>query len=303
MLIESDARRHIAIAIELEQEMSSLEGREKLQGKVVITLPQYHQLREKLVSKLAHINSVANTEGKGRNDFTEDILSEAENVSRRISQTCSKAARRLSEDIKKAFLAMRILLRKYAENIDSVDPQLRNNPELVERLVDFEKSWEKGKEFLLSPTGCKQLIHLSRVVEIIGEKHKEAKEKIDSMDSEAFLLIPCLVMLDSFDGNDQGICAKYFPPILAEGTAECTEYMKAKKGYEKLKAKVKDGDWLYNVFEQTILEKQIEKGELEKHGINIGDVKKIIHEIKILAMGMQRHSPVNWNTFIETALV
>lgn len=44
---------------------------------------------------------------------------------------------------------MRILLRKYNENIEVVDPQLKNNSELVDLLNAFEQSWFLGAEHLV----------------------------------------------------------------------------------------------------------------------------------------------------------
>jgi hypothetical protein len=69
---------------------------------------------------------------------------------RRISSTHSKAVRALAEKVKKTFDSIRLLFRKYDSNIEVVDPQLKNNPELVEALVSFESAWEKGKTFFLS---------------------------------------------------------------------------------------------------------------------------------------------------------
>lgn len=43
-----------------------------------------------------------------------------------------------------------MLIRKYSENVEVVDPQLKNNSELVEVLSDFEKTWSLGKENLLN---------------------------------------------------------------------------------------------------------------------------------------------------------
>jgi hypothetical protein len=45
-------------------------------------------------------------------------------------------------------------MRKYDENIEVVDPQLKNNPELVEVLSELEKSWTLGMEHLLNTTKC-----------------------------------------------------------------------------------------------------------------------------------------------------
>jgi hypothetical protein len=40
-------------------------------------------------------------------------------------------------------------MRKYNENIEVVDPQLKNNQELVEVLNDLERAWTLGKEYFL----------------------------------------------------------------------------------------------------------------------------------------------------------
>jgi hypothetical protein len=49
---------------------------------------------------------------------------------------------------------MRLLIRKYNENIEVVDPQLKNNQDLLDVLNDFEKSWGMGKEHLLDQAKC-----------------------------------------------------------------------------------------------------------------------------------------------------
>lgn len=302
MLIESDARRHITSAIEFEKEITSFEERERLKGKVVLNCGEYNKLRRKLVAKCCHINAVANIEGKGREDLGVEILTEAENVTRKVSENRSRAVRKLAEDIKKTFFNLRLLLRKYDKNIDSVDPQLKNNPELVELLVPFEKSWEKGKEFFGNSKTSGQLIHLSQLIEGVSEKHKEAQEKIDSIDTEIFFIIPCLVVLNSFNEGDEGICADYYPILNTPGTPEREQYQETKQKYKALHKKCKDGYKLYNIFEQTILEKPLANDGLGGCGINKEELDDVVHRIKIIAMGMQRYNPTNWNTLIETAM-
>jgi hypothetical protein len=92
---------------------------------------------------------VANPEGMGRDDLSNDILLAAEGIYRRISLTQSKAVRKLAERIKKSFLDFKLLLRKYEQNIEVVDPQLKNNAELVEILVEFENAWSQGLTYFL----------------------------------------------------------------------------------------------------------------------------------------------------------
>jgi iron uptake system EfeUOB component EfeO/EfeM len=74
------------------------------------------------VQILGKINSVANPEGMGRDDLSNDILLAAEGIYRRISPAQSKAVRNLVERIKKTFNDLKMLLRKYEQNIEVVDP-------------------------------------------------------------------------------------------------------------------------------------------------------------------------------------
>jgi len=83
MLIEADARRFISEAIDMERELILMEVREKARGKMVIENEEYRSIRKKLVLLVNQINTVANTEGKGRDDLDESILSSAESVCRK----------------------------------------------------------------------------------------------------------------------------------------------------------------------------------------------------------------------------
>ena len=70
------------------------------------------------------------------------------------------------------FADFRTLLRKYEQNIEVVDPQLKNNSELVEVLVEFENAWSQGLTYFLDTTRLQQLLHFSQVVEAAADKHK-----------------------------------------------------------------------------------------------------------------------------------
>ena len=97
----------------------------------------------------------------GRDDLNNEILLAAEGIYRRISPAQSKAVRNLAEKIKKAFTDFRQLLRKYEQNIEVVDPQLKNNVELVDILVEFENSWSQGLTYFLDSKKLSQLLHFS----------------------------------------------------------------------------------------------------------------------------------------------
>lgn len=63
-------------------------------------------------------------------------------------------------------------MKKYSENIEMVDPQLKNNADLAEILADYESLWEKGMNYLVVPKKCQQLIYFSHIIETTSEKYK-----------------------------------------------------------------------------------------------------------------------------------
>lgn len=69
----------------------------------MVDCPDYNKNWGELISKINKINSVANPEGKGRDDLEAEILFQAEGICRRISSSQSKAVRKLAEAIKKSF--------------------------------------------------------------------------------------------------------------------------------------------------------------------------------------------------------
>ena len=74
MLIEQDARRYIQEAIDVEREITSAEVRERAKGKIMLESGDHAKNRRRFVEILNKINSVANPEGKGRDDLEVEIL-------------------------------------------------------------------------------------------------------------------------------------------------------------------------------------------------------------------------------------
>ena len=85
MLIEQDARRYIQEAIDVEREITSAEVRERAKGKIMVECTDHNKNRKKFVEILNKINSVANPDGKGRDDLEAEILLQSEGICRRIS--------------------------------------------------------------------------------------------------------------------------------------------------------------------------------------------------------------------------
>lgn len=171
MGIEVKARNLIAKAIDAEKVLTSVEIQEKMKGKILINCEEFLNARSKLCEIISQINNIANYASKARDDLDHSILCETEGILRRITREQSKAVRVLAESIRSSFTGLRQLLRKYDKNIEMVDPQLRNNSDLVEVLMEYEKSWEKGANYFCDVEKKRYLLHFSGAIESMSEKY------------------------------------------------------------------------------------------------------------------------------------
>ena len=92
------------------------------------------------------MNAVANTNGKGRDDFALDVLTKSEDIvlkasNRKKSGKLSKALITVASRVCQTYEQTRQLLKKFGQNIEALDPQLKNNAELVSTLEKLEESW------------------------------------------------------------------------------------------------------------------------------------------------------------------
>jgi hypothetical protein len=287
MLIETDAKRFIYKAIELEQQVRSYESTEKYNGGVVMRCPAYYKARKQLVEVINQINSVANSEGIGRDDLTVDILSTAEEMQWKIPGKNSKAITTLALQIKGTFKSLCKVINKYSECVDAVDPQLRNNVDLVQALVAYETSWSKGKSFLLNRSTLNSLISFSKLIEELIDKHENIKEKIDSMDADIFIMLPSIGVLKMLENND-----KSFNNFFNSDTQFTELLVNLKKRYaSEREARHKE---LYRLIEGVLLE--MDEVSTSK------EVVGLVNDIKKLAIMLQRSKPTDWNLFMETAI-
>ena len=142
MVIEADSRRYVRDAIDAEKELTILESSNYDRHKSPIKDKQakLRQAKIKLIQCISKINSIANINGKGRDDLNYEILEIADkrrlelmhlNINIKLIDKKS-SFHRLYDNLKSTLANLRILLTKYSENIEVVDPQLKNNSELVE---------------------------------------------------------------------------------------------------------------------------------------------------------------------------
>jgi hypothetical protein len=94
---------------------------------------------------------------------------------------------------------------RYSENIDALDPQLKNNNELVEIIEIYESSWTLGMEQLQDPAKREQLIRFCVNIQALGTKYPTFKEQVDCSEAEIFLSIPSLMVLKSLSNDSDGL--------------------------------------------------------------------------------------------------
>ena len=70
MVIETDARRFIFEAMKIEEQMQEMEREIECRGRDVYTDESYNLKRQELVTVMAQVNTICNTNGKGREDLT-----------------------------------------------------------------------------------------------------------------------------------------------------------------------------------------------------------------------------------------
>ena len=305
--IEKISRRFIYEGIKLEKELSFYENRANIKGKNLINNcendKEYNDLREKFIKTINYLNKIANINGKGRDDFDINILFQSEKVLRTVTEVQSISLRKLANNVKITLNDLRFLFRKYNLNIEGVDPQLLNNPELVSKLYNFEQIWEKGKIYLCNKRKYNQLMIFNKIIELINAKYKGKNigALIEESDPKIIIIIPAVLILRSIDNHNYDIIKDYIYNFKKDNI-----FISVKETIRKVYKKIKDPYYAYNLFEKLLLfneekeEDEIVK-EMEKY-INLDEIKVFIKNIKTLSINMQRDRPSEWNEFFQLAM-
>eukprot|EP00931_Biecheleriopsis_adriatica_P115024 TRINITY_DN90876_c0_g1_i1.p1 TRINITY_DN90876_c0_g1~~TRINITY_DN90876_c0_g1_i1.p1 ORF type:complete len:581 (-),score=138.36 TRINITY_DN90876_c0_g1_i1:122-1864(-) len=160
---------------------------------------QRGKLARLLAMHVAHLNSCANVQVRGRQRMSFDVLEAAAHfflgstISKRMSSTAAAACRRLACHVLHAFVE----LRNYLSNLDAdfVDPQLSNNEKLVQRLTALEEPWEIGARFLLVPDLASALCEVAALIANAQCFSPKLRSMLQDQDAELFLVLPRLVLL------------------------------------------------------------------------------------------------------------
>ena len=132
------------------------------------------------------------------------ILKAAEAIPERLLIGQAQSIQVLADKIRQSFKCFRLLLQRYGQNLDALDPQLRNNAELLELCEVYESSWVQGRDQLLDEQKREELICFCLSIEHMSHKYPEFKEQVESCDAEIFLSIPSILILQSLQHCDSG---------------------------------------------------------------------------------------------------
>ncbi len=198
---------------------------------------------------------------------------------------------------------LRYLFRKYNLNIEGVDPQLLNNPELVNKLYNFEQIWEKGKIYLCNKNKYDQLMIFNKIIELVSEKYKGKNigSLIEESDPKIIIIIPAVLILRSIDSHNYGIINNFISNVQKDKT-----FISVKNTIRSVYKKIKDSYYAYNLFEKLLLFNE-EKEEVDiikemENYISIEEIKLFIKNIKTLSINIQRDKPSEWNEFFQLAM-
>ena len=198
---------------------------------------------------------------------------------------------------------LRYLLRKYNLNIEGVDPQLLNNPELVNKLYNFEQIWEKEKIYLCNKNKYNQLMIFNKIIELVSEKYKgkNISSLIEESDPKIIIIIPVILILRSIDSHNYGIINNFISNVQKDKT-----FISVKNTIISVYKKIKDSYYAYNLFEKLLLFNE-EKEEIDiikemENYISFEKIKLFIKNIKTLSINIQRDKPSEWNEFFQLAM-
>jgi hypothetical protein len=172
------------------------------QNKRRASTQKHRALQQKFVKCLAQLNSVANTQGKGRDDFDAEVLEQATTVLRSYcapaahdQNFATETARALATEVCESYKAMRKYLREVSKCLECVDPHLCKNAGLVARLVDVEESWELGALYVQRKMTLDTLCDWVSQIKVAQGLSSSFATMCENCDVEMFLVMPRMIWL------------------------------------------------------------------------------------------------------------
>lgn len=275
----------------LEQEMRDETQRRFLQ--------EHREARHKMVNHLSQLSAAVNACGTRRGEFNFEVLEAALQTVADAEHTETRSASRiLAEGVLEAFSSVRRFMQEVYFCLDTVDPQLCNNPGLVNVLDNLRKSWESGSRFLLDVRVRNAVDSLVDHLHVVRVSSPAFASMCESCDPELFLVLPRLLMLTFLASPEKHLelmrllMPQRFSVIGASAKADCA-MEKLRKSFNRTQRILEQsGDaW------ETLVGVSVAEDKLGCSQVAGSQLKEFVLELEKWSMELQRHCPEDWNEF------
>ena len=303
--MEKKAKSLFYDIINIESEMTNYENK-YIKGKnnyKIISLndKEYNKIREKFMKAINKLYLFVNGDVDEWNYLEIDVLDQADKILCTVTEIQSLVLRNLSKEVIDIVNTFRNVFKE--DVVYDLDPEIRNNYELIDLLYDMERIWEKGKKYLRD---YKKLLNFNKIVNVIIEKYKEHnfRNLFEKKDPVIIINIPSILILDAIDRHSNEIIEEYIPDLKNNEL-----FNNLKKKIKKVYQEIGDKFLAYNLLERLILFQNIDNNdyyntsyEKIKEILTGNEINEFIRDIKSLGLTLQRTNPMNWNEFLELAM-
>mmetsp|Transcript_52799 Transcript_52799/g.114099 ORF Transcript_52799/g.114099 Transcript_52799/m.114099 type:complete len:521 (-) Transcript_52799:331-1893(-) len=322
MGIEEKSMQCLVQAVQHECALQLLE--KQCSEEQAVHVPGYAAEFQGLVRCISRLNSLANFQGKGRDDLSVDVINVAVqlrkcNLAENRADFCSadSPAQTLAADVVDSFNAVREYLREVHARLEWVDPQLRNNSGLVARLCDWEQSWERGRRYVQNRRLLESICDLVEEIRSAERLVPELSAMCKVCDAELFGVLPRLLLLRFLDepAKQQELLQSLLPHRFVEDQQENSGFMPGAelralaRKLGKMRLMLIGGLPLprlagaasTEVEVQLILIRRVVIG-LDYDKVQLGSsatesIEDFLRDLGTWSMELQRHCPDDWNGF------
>jgi len=216
----------------------------------------------------------------------------------------------LANDVVDSFAGMRSYLSEVEGCLECVDPHLCNNAGLVERLLDWEESWELGSRYVQNHKLLNVLSNLVAEIRAVQRVAPTLTKMCEDCDVELFMVLPRIVWLHFFmqPKQHEELMASLLPhrfnqrKIVFDGhSAWDPELHQRVEHFEYVtRLLTKDQTNVHDKTASQVLMMRVVNGDCSRVGISLSPqvesaVEKLMHELEGWSMELQRHCPEDWN--------
>lgn len=262
---------------------------------------EHGRAQQQLVHDISRLNAAVSLTRKGTESFTVSILTTAEALVARAAHAeviSSHPARALARDVVASFNQMRSYLRYVAAVFHEVDPNLRSNRGLVERLEDYERSWSLASKFLIQQPLLDAIVQLANELQLVGQHVAGVHKLQENLDKDFYFAVPRLIWIFYFvePSRQSSLILKFLLPERFSGTSDAEDPMLAEvwQRFAEFKAFVKDykDSDAFKLLAYHAVYGRSAPGLPESSRLTEAT---LMRDIQVLALMLQRDRQSDWN--------